>query len=746
MRPNRYTIPRPPDIAADRVRRKRDFIIICVVLAVVCLLSYLIIRPMMSGINMPVSNMLLMFILININMLLIILLIFLVFRNVVKLFYERRSRIPGTKLRTKLVAAFLSLSLLPAGVLFAFSLHFITTSIEFWFQVPIEQALDDSLAVGRSMYKHVEDNNRFYLEKTAYQVSSRNLLAPEKESDLDNYIQIVQREFNLDAVEVYDNDFKRLSYSTAGRMPRDALSALSIDNLQKAMTVSSKTSSTSELLSHGELIRNISTVPFGSKDLNAEGFVVISVLLPPDMAEHLESISRGLEEYQQTKMLKQPIRMTYYITLSVVGMLVVFCAIWVGMYLSRSITIPIMELAEGTRKVAEGDLTYNINVVADDEMKTLVDSFNKMTRELRFNRRELEYSARKLYEQNVEIEERRRYMEIVLNNVSTGVISIDANGTITTINASAEQMLQISAADVIHGNYRQLLKEPHPRLAAEIAEHFSTYTEGSFSKSLNLSVNGQRRTFKVNFNALQDESGRHMGIVMVFDDLTELEKAQRMAAWREVARRIAHEVKNPLTPISLSAQRLKRKYQKEINDPVFEECTQTIIDHTDLIRNLVNEFSSFARFPTAEPAPCDVGPIIQESAALYREGRRDIEFSVQVQPGLPQLNLDRQQIKQILINLIDNAISAIKDSGSVTIKADMDEAGQKVRITVADTGPGIPDEDKPYLFEPDFTTKKSGMGLGLAIVSTIVADHQGKITVEDNQPRGAKFIIELPVQ
>ncbi|MFP4649461.1 MAG: ATP-binding protein [Desulfobacterales bacterium] len=746
MRPNRFTIPRSPDLAADRGRRKRDFIIICAVLAAVCLLSYLIIRPMMSGMNMPVSNMLLMFILININMLLIILLIFLVFRNVVKLFYERRSRIPGTKLRTKLVAAFLSLSLLPAGVLFAFSLHFITTSIEFWFQVPIEQALDDSLAVGRSMYKHVEDNNRFYLEKAAYQINNRELLNPDKESELDNYIQIVQREFNLDAVEVYDSDFKRLSYSTAGRMPRDALARLDIDNLQKAMTVSSKTSSTSELLSHGELIRNISTVPFGSKDLNARGFVVISVLLPPDMAEHLESISRGLEEYQQTKMLKQPIRMTYYITLSVVGMLVVFCAIWVGMYLSRSITIPIMELAEGTRKVSEGDLTYNINVVADDEMKTLVDSFNKMTRQLRFNRRELEYSARKLYEQNIEIEDRRRYMEIVLNNVSTGVISINANGIITTINASAEQMLQISAADVINGNYRQLLQEPHPRLAAEIAERFSKYSEDSFSKSLNLSVNGQRRTFKVNFNALQDESGRHMGIVMVFDDLTELEKAQRMAAWREVARRIAHEVKNPLTPISLSAQRLKRKYQKEINDPVFDECTQIIIDQTDLIRNLVNEFSSFARFPTADPAPCDIGPIINESVALYGEGHQHIEFSVQVQSGLPQLNLDRQQIKQILINLIDNAISAIKDSGRVTVKAEMDEAGEKVTITVADTGTGIPDEDKPYLFEPDYTTKKSGMGLGLAIVSTIVADHQGRITIEDNDPQGAKFIIELPVQ
>ncbi len=732
-------------MAADRLRRKRDFIIIGIVLAIVCLLSYLIIQPMMTGTNMPVSNMVLMFILININMLLIILLIFLVFRNVVKLFYERRSRIPGTKLRTKLVAAFISLSLLPAGVLFAFSLHFITTSIEFWFQVPIEQALDNSLAVGRSMYQHVENNNRFFLEKAAYQLSTRKLITSESKDDLANYVQVVQREFNLDAVEAYNNNFKRLTFSTADRLPAHSLSALDANHLQKVISSSSSTTSTSELLYSGELIRNISTIPFGAKEMEVKGFVVISVLLPADMAEHLDSISQGLEEYKQIEMLKQPIRITYYITLSVVALLVVFCAIWVGMYLSRSITIPIMELAEGTRKVSEGDLTYNINVVADDEMKTLVDSFNQMTRELRFNRRELEYSARKLYEQNMEIEERRRYMEIVLNNVSTGVVSIDGNGLITTINASAEEMLQISASDVIKKSYRHLLEQQYPKLAGEIMERFEQHAEDSVSKSLHLTINGQRRTFKVNFNSLKDESGRHMGIVMVFDDLTELEKAQRMAAWREVARRIAHEVKNPLTPISLSAQRLRRKYQKEINDPVFQECTQTIIDHTDLIRNLVNEFSSFARFPTADPVLCDPGPIIHESVALYREGHPAIDFSVEIDDDLPQLNLDRQQIKQTLINLIDNAIAAIRDRGRITITANMDEARENVRITIADTGSGIPDQDKPYLFEPDFTTKKSGMGLGLAIVSTIVADHHGRIITEDNHPQGAKFIIELPV-
>ena len=236
-----------------------------------------------------------------------------------------------------------------------------------------------------------------------------------------------------------------------------------------------------------------------------------------------------------------------------------------------------------------------------------------------------------------------------------------------------------------------------------------------------------------------------MGIVMVFDDLTELEKGQRMAAWREVARRIAHEVKNPLTPITLSAQRLKRKYSKQLGEPVFEECTQTIIDHVDLIRNLVNECSSFARFPSANPKPCELIPTIEETIALYREGHPTIKFEIQNTGDIPSLKLDRQQMKQALINLIDNAIGAIKGKGAIFFDVTHDPILKRIRIEVADDGPGISNEDKTRLFEPNFSTKKTGMGLGLTIVSTIIADHNGVISVQDNIPHGAKFVIELPV-
>jgi two-component system nitrogen regulation sensor histidine kinase NtrY len=325
------------------------------------------------------------------------------------------------------------------------------------------------------------------------------------------------------------------------------------------------------------------------------------------------------------------------------------------------------------------------------------------------------------------------------------VVTLNANGMVSTINKSAEKMLGVKSEKVLNKSFDTMLTVQNKDLAAEIMGNLSLARDASIEVPLKLIIEGRPRSFLITVSALRDDAGQHMGIVMVFDDLTELEKGQRMAAWREVARRIAHEVKNPLTPISLSAQRLKRKYSKQIGEAVFEECTQTIIDHVDLIRNLVNEFSSFARFPSANPKPCELAPTIEETIALYREGHPNIKFEVQHTGDIPPLNLDRQQMKQALINLIDNAIGAIKEGGVISFAVTHDPILKRIRIEVADDGPGISNAAKTRLFEPNFSTKKSGMGLGLTIVSTIIADHNGVISVQDNIPHGAKFVIELPV-
>jgi two-component system, NtrC family, nitrogen regulation sensor histidine kinase NtrY len=729
---------------ADSKRRRREGILIIVIILVVALLTFVETRTIRFGADIPVSNAILMFILININLLLLVLLIFLVFRNLVKLLYDRRRKVMGAKLRTRLVVAFIVLTIVPTGVLFFFSINFITTSIEFWFNVPVEQALENSLRVGGRVYDRVEENNQFFLERISYQIKTKNLLNPEKEKALAQYVEVVQREFNLDGVEVYAANTQRLAFSLAPELGNEDIGLVSAENLQKEPSGSGVRSITQEI-PYGELIKTIGMIPFDVKASEAEGFVVVSILISPDLYQNLESISDGYEEYQQIKLYKKPVQITYFISLSIVALLVLFCAIWFGFYLAKTISVPIKDLAEGTRRVAEGELSFTIGTVADDEIGSLVNSFNKMTRDLRSSREQLELSARKLRDQNIEIEEKRQYMEFVLKSVSAGVVTLNANGMVSTINKSAEKMLGVKSEKVLNKSFDTMLTVQNKDLAAEIMGNLSLARDASIEVPLKLIIEGRPRSFLITVSALRDDAGQHMGIVMVFDDLTELEKGQRMAAWREVARRIAHEVKNPLTPISLSAQRLKRKYSKQIGEAVFEECTQTIIDHVDLIRNLVNEFSSFARFPSANPKPCELAPTIEETIALYREGHPNIKFEVQHTGDIPPLNLDRQQMKQALINLIDNAIGAIKEGGVISFAVTHDPILKRIRIEVADDGPGISNAAKTRLFEPNFSTKKSGMGLGLTIVSTIIADHNGVISVQDNIPHGAKFVIELPV-
>lgn len=729
--------------SAERRRRRREIIIIAVILVVVAVLTTAETRIINLEADFPISNTILMFVLININLLLLLLLIFLVLRNLVKLIYARKRKIMGARLRTRLVIAFIALSLLPTSVLFIFSINFVTNSIEFWFSIPVEQALDNSLQVGRSIYQNAEESNRFFIERIAYQIYKKQLLETKSRITLSNYIQVVQREFNLDAVEIYSPNAIRLTYALAPKLEKVVLKTVSADDLQQGLQPD-KVKSISKNQPQGEFIRTVGTIPFGAQRSDTEGYVVVTRVIDLELSNNMTSISRGVEAYQQITLLKRPIQLTYYITLSIVALIVVFCAIWFGFYMAKSITIPIMKLAEGTRRVAEGDLSFTIKAVADDEIGSLLNAFNKMTKDLRAGRNQEELSAQKLREQNAEIEARRRYMEIVLKNISTGVIAADATGTITTFNTSVERMLNVKASHVLYKNYRHLLKEPHLNIATGVLQSLTTTRSRAVELPLRITVDGTPRSFLVTANALRDDSGNPIGMVMVIDDLTELEKAQRMAAWREVARRIAHEVKNPLTPITLSAQRLKRRYSQLINEAIFDECTQMIINHVQLIRNLVNEFSSFARFPTADPKPCQLSPLIEDTVALYREGHPKIHFILNIETPLPDLNLDQQQIKQALINLVDNAIAAMKNKGSIAIVVIHDPILKLVRIEISDDGTGISEETKIRLFEPNFSTKKAGMGLGLTIVNSIITDHNGMIQAQDNHPKGAKFVIELP--
>jgi two-component system nitrogen regulation sensor histidine kinase NtrY len=363
-----------------------------------------------------------------------------------------------------------------------------------------------------------------------------------------------------------------------------------------------------------------------------------------------------------------------------------------------------------------------------------------MTRDLLISRRQIEKGSQ-------ELENRRRYIEIILQNVAAGVISIDEAGKVTMVNRYAEDLLRINRKEVVGKDYTSILRSEHLSILESFLAELYRSEKVSIQIPLRLTIGEETFSLRVNFTKLEDDEHNPLGVVMVFDNLTELEKAQRMAAWREVARRIAHEVKNPLTPIQLSAQRLRKKYMNSIasDDGVFDACTNTIINQVDELKRLVSEFSEYARMPVIQKSPGDLAVMVREIVPLYEEAHKHVRFSIVESSPVPSFLFDAKQMKRVLINLLDNGVAVLPEGGAVDIEVGADRDRGIAFFEVRDNGPGVRDSDKPRLFEPYFSTKKSGTGLGLAIAATIVSDHGGAIRVRDNTPTGARFLVELPL-
>jgi len=726
-------------------RRKRELYIIVIALSVVLLLTYLEPQIFNLGPGLPVASSVLVFTIININLLLLLLIIFLVIRNLVKLIFERKRRIFGSKLRIRLVVAFVTLSLVPTILLFLVAIKFITTSIEFWFDTKIEQSLQDSLEVGRAYYDRLKDETLRHGLEISHAVSEEELLHSGYRKSLQRLITLKCEQYGLASVQIFSS---KLSLIAEIQNPKVKVEKFSspIPLIKEKLTESESVEIKS--LSDADVVLGLVPIKAKGSPNDILGWVVINSFVPKALMGKMNRIAKGFEEYSQLKMFKNPIKLSYLITLSIVTLLIIFSATWFGFYLVKGITVPIQELAAGTHKIAEGDLDVHIDLEGRDEIGFLVHSFNKMAQDLRGSQQEIEATNEELRRINREIEQRRKYMEIVLSNVAAGVVAIDAHDRIRSINKSAERMLMIKTDKVLYKNYREVLKPQHLKIADDLVETLRLTKRDILEREVRLSISDKGLTLLVNVTLLKDEEGNRLGMVVVFDDLTELEKAQRVAAWREVAKRIAHEIKNPLTPIQLSAQRLRKHYMDKFahDGEIFDECTRTIINQVDEMMRLVNEFSNFARLPAASLRPNDLTKIIDETLFLYREAHKNIDFKFVKSDGIPIFKLDGEQVKRVMINLLDNAVDSINGEGIVTVALSHDPVLKMVRIEVQDTGSGISPEDKARLFEPYFSTKRSGMGLGLAIVNAIVSDHHGFVRVRDNKPRGTEFIIELPVQ
>ncbi len=730
---------------SDLKRRRRDLYLSFLVIAVIAAIA--LVQPL-TRLARGVDASALFLFLNGFTVILIALLVFLITRNFYKLFLERRRGILGSRLNLKFIFAFILISLVPTTVLFIISAGFIRHSIDKWFSLEVDRALDQSSRVVDIYYEAYEKNALFYGNQMAKFVSEQRLLREENLADLERFVNQKQREYNLGVVEVFSSTGEELVTVVNPEIPTATFTRPEADFVRSALA--GREDSRVEEVGAADMVRGAVPIFSSQPPVQVVGVVVVNYLVPISVARQAYDIRSALEGVRRDIGTVGSVSTAYQLELLLAFLVVMLLATWMGFRLAKGVTGPIRALAEGTAEVARGNLDVTVAATTDDEIGFLVQSFNRMIQDLRDTRRGLELS-------NAELDQRRRYMEIVLRNVGAGVVSIDAEGRVSTINPAALRLLRLPVGVPLVGRpIRELLQGAS---LAEVLEDFEERLQASSRESIRrevqIPVGEDSLALLLNLTVLQDDDGQRVGAVMVIDDYSQLVKVQRMVAWREVARRIAHEIKNPLTPIQLSAQRIRKRFRDEIatnsqSAQIFDESVDAILTQVEDLKLLVNEFSNFARLPTANPKPGDLNQIVREVLASYA-GTEGVTLRDRLDEALPSVELDKEQMRRVLTNLIDNALSAVKEvaslrAGEVEIVTIYDAALQSVRLEVADNGVGIVPGQRREIFDPYFSTKKHGTGLGLAIVSRIIADHNGYIRVHDNPPQGSRFIIELPVR
>jgi two-component system nitrogen regulation sensor histidine kinase NtrY len=456
-------------------------------------------------------------------------------------------------------------------------------------------------------------------------------------------------------------------------------------------------------------------------------------------------MTAAYEGYQQLRVLKQPLAGVYLSFFVMLTLMILVGATWMGFYLAKRITRPVQMLAAAADEIGAGHLDFRVQAESRDEFGSLVEAFNRMAGELAASRRRLERSAVDLQQKHQEVEGRRRYVETVLDRISTGVVAVDGAGRISTFNSAAARLLGIApqgtGLPVVEAFASAELK---PLVA--LVDDVTARPGAPRPAEVVVAQDGRDVHLAVVASSLRGEDGRGEGAVIVFDDVSPLVRAQKVAAWREVARRLAHEIKNPLTPIQLCAERLRRHFAQapEAQRALVEECTSTIVGEVESLKSLVDEFSQFARMPAPRAVPTDLHALVDDVLTLYQGLVADVTVTRQYAANVPRVSVDPEQVRRVLLNLIDNAIEAMDRRGAITIETAHDPVNSLVRLVVSDNGPGIPAGARDKLFLPYYSTKQRGSGLGLAIVRRIVVEHGGTIDVSDNQPRGTRFTIELP--
>ncbi len=736
-------------------KRRRERIAIVLILVLFLLFTFLEIRLSRVSDSLPFVNSIFFFGLLNINVILLIALFWLIFRNVGKLFWERRNKVLGARLKTKLVAAFFMFSIIPTLILFVISSAYINSSFDKWFSIRVQNTLQASLDVTRSFYRSTDTSTKHFAKSIAadpllqLKRGDQNPVVPLLTNQLKIELEKRRETLAVNAIEFYaDALARRILVSEKGsrNSPR-SFPRLPFDVLSKSFR--GEHLSFIQHLKNGDLIRATSPV-VDSKTNRITGVIAVNTYIPVSLVNKVDEIANVIDDYRLTNPLQYPIKTTYFVILILITLVVIAVAIWVGLYLARELTVPIEQLAKGARAVGSGNLDIQIPVTGHDEIAALIKSFNKMTHHLKDNQEKLTQASK-------DLETRRIQLEAILDNIGAGVIVVDRHGKIISFNPAASKLLEIPMENANHQSFLDLLKGKADELVSLIQKSLEQKKEPNREEIYNtqwtIKTKDQSRNLAAIVTLLRDRS-HAWGAIVVIDDMTHLLKAQREVAWREVARRIAHEIKNPLTPIKLSAQRIQRRFGswEGKSGEILNECTETIVKHTDELKEMVNEFSNFARFPAITPESNHLNTAILEVLNLYTQAHPDIDIELALQKGLPQFEFDKDQIKRVVRNLIENSVATLKSSHltrserKIRIETHYNDRLHIALISVEDNGLGMKEEVLERVFEPYFSTKKEGTGLGLAIAKRIVNDHDGFIRVTSQEGQGTKFWIELPTQ
>ena len=680
--------------------------------------------------------------------LLFVALTFVLARNLLKLFAERRIGVLGSRFRTRMVLGALVLSFLPTIFLFLFSYVLMNRSIDKWFSHPVEELREDTAQVASLLSGYVASNARAEAAAIAQSPAVRHAFDSGDFSALASELKKRQPSLQGGCAVVVAQGRSQAAF----QCPDARVLAPAIEHVKGTAPAGN-----SDAAAESTLSWNNTTFLFSRQDVGEQGFVLVGLPLPARFTEAVARIDRSQQRYFELSQQRRLVRRFYMQLLLLLTVLMLFASSWLSLFMARLVTRPVAALAEATREISLGHLDFRVQVSAADELGELVSSFNRMAGELEQSRRQNESSRQELAQTNTAlsaandaIEKRRREIETILENIPTGVLSFDEQRRVSHSNPAFEKLF---AAGAIEAGVA--LRNIFDAAVAQDIEHLLRRSDRMGTASREMEIRGRDGARQMEVTAASLQNGRQrLGYVVVFEDLSDLLKAQKQVAWREVARRVAHEIKNPLTPISLSAERIRRHLERaHPPDPaslaVILGCAETISGAVETVRTLVDEFSTLARFPAAQPQHANINAIVESALAMFN-GRLDgIAVRTELAAGLPEVMADPEGIKRVVANLVDNAAEAMRDAHvrEIHIATSLLSEGEHgmVEVMVSDTGHGVTPELKEKLFLPYFSTKDRGTGLGLAIVSRIVEEHHGSVRVEENEPVGARFIVELPV-